>query len=429
MEKNEDIIYDNILENITDGLILVKLDGTICMINNSAQDILNMKSEDLLGRKLAELMMEDSENDDFFECILDAIYTKELKTEIVAYNHNGNTKRLRVVCSILMDGTEKVALIVMFSDLTELITLSEKNQLLNKKLSEFIDRFVQVMIGAIEARTPYNANHTKSMVSYAEKYLEWHNINGSNDIDMSRLPFLSSVWLHDIGKLIVPRSVMDKATRLGEKESDVRHRIEVAFLNEKIRKLQDPMAAAEADDNIARLKEADELVVKVNNAGFVDDDTLEKVKQLKSIYCLNSDGEKVPLLDDSEYEALSIRRGTLTLQERKIIESHVIHTRRMLEQMGFVDEFENVAKWAGSHHEYLDGSGYPEGLKAEDIDPESRILTIIDIYDSLTADDRPYKPSMPPEKAFKIMFDMCDEGKLDRRLLQEFYDSKAWVKE
>ena len=429
MEKNEEIIYDNILENISDGLILVKLDGTICMINNSAQDILNRKADDILGKKLAELMMEDEENDDFFECILDAVYTKELKTDIIAYNNNGEKKRLRIVCSMLMDGTEKVALIVMFSDLTELITLSERNQILNKKLREFIDRFVQVMIGAIEARTPYNANHTKSMVAYAERFLEWLKSKGLRKVDDTKSPFLSSVWLHDIGKLIVPRSVMDKATRLGEKESDVRHRIEVAILNEKIRELQDPSIQAEAEENIRRLKEADELVVSVNNAGFLDDETLEKVKNLKSVSCLNSNGEKVPLLSDYEYDALSVRRGTLTSEERKIIESHVVHTRKMLEQMGFEAEFGDVAKWAGSHHEYLDGSGYPDKLKADNIAWESRILTIIDIYDSLTADDRPYKPSMSPEKAFKILFSMRDEGKLDGEILQEFYDSKAWVKE
>ena len=81
---------------------------------------------------------------------------------------------------------------------------------------------------------------------------------------------------------------------------------------------------------------------------------------------------------------------------------------------------------AGDHHEYLNGTGYPSGLKAEDITWESRLLTIIDIYDSLTADDRPYKPAMASQKAFAILESMCNEGELDGEILRDFYDSGAW---
>lgn len=112
-----------------------------------------------------------------------------------------------------------------------------------------------------------------------------------------------------------------------------------------------------------------------------------------------------------------------------VIESHVVHTRKMLEQMGFKGEFGMVAKWARGHHEYLDGSGYPEGLTEEQIPWATRLLTILDIYDSLTADDRPYKPAISSEKAFRILYSMRDEGKLDGEILQAFYDSRAWVRE
>ena len=94
----------------------------------------------------------------------------------------------------------------------------------------------------------------------------------------------------------------------------------------------------------------------------------------------------MPLLCEAEVEALSVRRGTLTKGERKIIESHVVHTREMLEQMGFSGEYEDVCLWASGHHEYLDGSGYPDGRKGEEIPWETRLLTILDVYDSLTAE-------------------------------------------
>ena len=134
----------------------------------------------------------------------------------------------------------------------------------------------------------------------------------------------------------------------------------------------------------------------------------------------------MPLLDEYEAEALSIRRGTLTSAERRIVESHVAHTREMLEQMGFSGEYEEVCLWAAGHHEYLDGSGYPRKLKGEEIPWQARLITILDVYDSLTADDRPYKPPMAPQKAFRILEDMCEEGKLDTEMLKSFLESKAW---
>ncbi|MBQ3906258.1 MAG: hypothetical protein II743_05755 [Lachnospiraceae bacterium] len=97
--------------------------------------------------------------------------------------------------------------------------------------------------------------------------------------------------------------------------------------------------------------------------------------------------------------------------------------------MGYTDEYAHVSEWAGNHHEYLDGSGYPKGLKGDEISWETRLLTILDIYDSLTADDRPYKPAMASEKAFSILRQMAAEGKLDVKLVEQFYVSGAWKNE
>ncbi|MBQ8123846.1 MAG: hypothetical protein IJ170_11190 [Ruminococcus sp.] len=96
--------------------------------------------------------------------------------------------------------------------------------------------------------------------------------------------------------------------------------------------------------------------------------------------------------------------------------------------MEFRGEYKKVPLWAGSHHELLDGSGYPDKLSGDDIPWETRLLTIIDIYDALTAEDRPYKPPMPPEKAFDVLRDMSSNGKLDAQLLESFFKSGAWKK-
>ncbi|MBO4750990.1 MAG: PAS domain S-box protein, partial [Lachnospiraceae bacterium] len=234
MEKRE-LIFENVIEHISDGILTMGLDGTILLANPSAEKILGMKREQLHGRKIAALLMENEENDDFFQCLLDAAYSKKTIVQVVPYVFQGETKRLRVVSSFLEAHGEKIGLIVTFGDLTELIQLSERNEALNKKLMEILDRFVQVMIGAIEARTPYNANHTKSMVRYGMRYLDWLEQNGVKEVGDIRKPFLTSVWLHDVGKLVVPRSIMDKSSRLGNHEKDVFHRIEIGILSEKLK--------------------------------------------------------------------------------------------------------------------------------------------------------------------------------------------------
>ena len=94
--------------------------------------------------------------------------------------------------------------------------------------------------------------------------------------------------------------------------------------------------------------------------------------------------------------------------------------------MEFVGEYKKVPEWASEHHECLDGSGYPDGLKGNEIPWEARLLSVIDIFDALTADDRPYKPPMTPEKAFGILKDLAEHGKLDKEIVKSFYESNAW---
>lgn len=125
---------------------------------------------------------------------------------------------------------------------------------------------------------------------------------------------------------------------------------------------------------------------------------------------------------------LTIRKGTLSGEERTIMESHVSVTSKLLSQIKFSKDLSHVPEWAGAHHELLDGNGYPRHLTGKDIPMEVRIITILDIFDALVADDRPYKPGMPIEKALGILTAMAEkEGKLDPRLTQLFIESKCWL--
>ena len=247
--------------------------------------------------------------------------------------------------------------------------------------------------------------------------------------DESKDAFLMSIWLHDIGKLIVPLEVLDKPDRLGGLKIGLKSKVDIACLKEKVEALENPDKADECNVKAELIKKAWASIEAANNAGFLPDEKLEELRGYANIICKTADGEEVPLLDEKELEAITIRKGTLTDGERKQVQSHVVYTARMLDKMSFKGIYKNVPFWSGSHHEFLNGKGYPNHLDESSLPNESRLLTIIDVYDALTAEDRPYKPPMPPEKAFSILESMRDDGQIDGKLLELFKESKAWVRE
>ncbi len=453
---SDKIAFDHLLSNTTDGFFVIGYDGKIRMENTLAADILDLGDKSLSGKTLVELISDNKKNDEFYECIIDAVFKKEKIGRIVPFYKADKITNLRLVVSPLRDREDDIAAIVMFSDITELSELGSRNEFLTQKLVEFIDRFVRTMVRAIDERTPYNANHTRSMVSYAEKYLAYLDNQGRGIDSEKRGPFISSVWMHDMGKLLIPRRVMDKPTRLGDKEKDVRHRVEIAVLSEKLRiaekeaefttliekakaspgteiTLETTTAfkdsvydKTESMERIIRLEEALEFILDVNKRDFVDKDTREKIMEYADLPCLTTSGEYIYLLDEYDRDALTVEKGTLTADERHMMQSHVVKTYEMLKEMNFEGPYKDVPDWAGKHHELLDGSGYPKGIKGDDITWETRLLTILDIYDALTAEDRPYKPPLPVEKAFEILRDMAKKDKLDSEILEDFIESEAW---
>ena len=134
-----------------------------------------------------------------------------------------------------------------------------------------------------------------------------------------------------------------------------------------------------------------------------------------------------PWITKEELEQLLIRKGTLTDKERKIMQDHVEMTRRMLEQMEFGEDYKDVVTFASQHHERLNGSGYPRGIRADETSREVRLLVIIDVFEALTARDRPYKNPMPEEKALGILYRMAENGEIDMEILRWFEASQAWT--
>ena len=430
MDNNERFIIDNILNDMSDGVIVISFDGKIVLFNKPACTSLNVTDGDLSGKSIAILMDEFEENDEFFELLLDAVYTKKKVSRIVPFSIDGSLKYLLVTTSFLTRGDEKIALIAVISDHTEYANLFIDKKYLANQVADLMNSFVAAMVTAVEEKSAYNANHTKNVVRYITSYLSWLSDQGrlGEYTSEDTSPLIMSVWLHDIGKLLLPQKILDKPTRLGDQITEIKHRTETARLMLRIEKLSHPEKAEEADEKLLRIDEAEKLIFSADTLPVLDSEMIGRLREAAAVECLRSDGTPTTLLTDSELDSITVEKGTLTAEERRIVESHVELTEKLLSTVEFRGCFAPVPEWATGHHEYLDGTGYPKQLRGEEIPWETRLLTIIDIYDALTADDRPYKPPTPPEEAFSILREMAEGGKLDSEILESFHESGVWNK-
>ena len=316
----------------------------------------------------------------------------------------------------------------LVSALASQAAISLTNMQYAERVHGLLDSLVRALSTAIDERTPYNANHSRNMAHYASSFLDWLETSGNDwrfDTEQRR-EFLLSVWLHDVGKLTIPLEVMDKESRLGPAIRDVRQRFSTMELLSRIAFLEGRMSAEEAEKLETERMEALALIEKANTAGFLPDDTLGAIHVLVERTYTDLSGAEFPWITEEEHSCLSVRKGTLTAEEREIMESHVALTARILDQVSFPEEYARVPRWASAHHEFLNGRGYPGHVTAEALPREVRLLTILDIFDALTATDRPYKKAIPVEKALSILHSMVEEGALDGEILALFEQSRAW---
>lgn len=287
------------------------------------------------------------------------------------------------------------------------------------QMHSFVDAFAM----AVDMRTPYNGSHTRKVAKYAvltadrinKLYREGKYDEYFDDNRREQLELAASV--HDIGKMIVPLEVMNKATRLdaGIDVISARYRLIAAYY--EVDYYKGKITEEEFITYRDELKDILSFIKDINSKGFLDDDTLERVRKISDRKYVTEDGEDIPYLTEHETDCLTIRKGTLTDEERKQMESHVVMTKNILDKVHFNSHYSNVTRFASTHHEYLDGSGYPDGLKGDELELESRILTVVDIYDALTSTDRPYKTPIPSPRAFEILHSMANEGKIDDRIV------------
>lgn len=233
-----------------------------------------------------------------------------------------------------------------------------------------------------------------------------------------------AAWMHDVGKIITPAHLIDKATRL-ERYDDgiglIGQRFEAVKLSLTVDWLTRDPGHRPADPGLAALlEEVDDAFAFLETCNRrtspMADQEKRRLDEIRARIYRDSTGTSHPWITEDEYQALQIMRGNLTPEERGKIENHALMTKKILDNIEFPKHLARVPELASSHHEKPDGSGYPKGLKGDEIPIEARIMAIADIYEALTAKDRPYKKSLTPAKAEAILEKMKDRDEIDGRL-------------
>ncbi|MBM3908621.1 MAG: GAF domain-containing protein [Gemmatimonadetes bacterium] len=324
----------------------------------------------------------------------------------------------------------------------------------NGRLYEDIERlfegFVMASVTAIESRDPTTSGHSSRVAIYTTGLATaidrvdsgpYGRLRFSRE-ELRELRYAS--LLHDFGKVGVREQVLVKQKKLYPSDlAIIRHRFQfllqradLQYERERAQYLWEH-GRTNYEEALARLERSrgdvrDELqrfldaIVRANEPTILSEGTFEELAEINARLYVDFDGTEKPLLGDDELRYLMINRGNLDARERREIESHVTHTYRFLDQIPWTRELKGIPLIAWGHHEKLDGTGYPRGVRAEDIPVQTRMMTISDIYDALTATDRPYKRAVTAERALDILHDEAKHGHVDTVLLSAFIEAKVF---
>ena len=317
------------------------------------------------------------------------------------------------------------------------------NKRLVAELKNLFESFIKLIATAIDKKSPYTGGHCERVPEIAmllADAVEKTNEGKYKDFSMTedeRYELYIAAWLHDCGKVATPPHIVDKGMKL-ETITDrietvdtrfevLKRDVEISMLKKEIQlmkngadksiinKLQKGFNKA-----IKQLDDDKEFIRKTNRGGeFMEEEDQNRVANIGS-YKWVSDGTHVPFLDETEIRNLQIPKGTLLPEERETINEHIVITIDMLEKLPYPKNLKNVPEFAGGHHEKLDGTGYPKGLKDEDMSIQAKIMAIADIYEALTAADRPYKDGKKLSQAMRIMGFMKEDYEIDKDLFEIF---------
>ncbi len=327
-----------------------------------------------------------------------------------------------------------------------------ENSILYRDIEHLFEGFIRASVQAIEARDPTTAGHSERVADFTERLAQ--AVDRADQYDLRDVVFNRdqivelryAALLHDFGKVGVREHVLVKAKKLYSPQLDiVRQRFKyagAAIARDAYRKLLDlqlkrPLTAEEFAQRLLeieqmlasegkRLEEFLQTVLRLNEPNISRQAVAVELNAVAEYTFPDEKGEEVALLQSFEFAQLTLAKGNLDDEEYREIQSHVSHTYDFLKHIPWTKNLKQLPDIAYAHHEKLDGSGYPRGLTANEIPVQSKIITIADIYEALTAPDRPYKISLPAEKALDILHSEAQAGKVDVRLLNIFIESQAY---
>jgi HD-GYP domain-containing protein (c-di-GMP phosphodiesterase class II) len=319
------------------------------------------------------------------------------------------------------------------------------NRRLIAQLEELLESLVNLINIGIDEKSPYTGRHCQfvpeltMMLAEAVHQTTTGPMAGFRMTEGDRKELWMAGLLHDCGKITTPVHVVDKATKL-ETIFDRIHmldtRFEVLLRDAEIRALRSQLEpganAAAIGDRLAseqaRLRADREFLRQANVGGEgMKPEDQERVRRIAAQRWMGPDGVERDFLDEDELVNLTVRFGTLTDAERKVINNHIAVTIRMLESLPWPRHLKNVPEYAGGHHERMDGKGYPRGLTREQMSVQARVMAIADIFEALTARDRPYKKGKPLSESLRILGNFALNGHIDPDLFDIFIRKKVYL--
>lgn len=378
-------------------------------------------------------------------------------------NHQGETIGVLQLINQLLPNSKEIA---PFSEadqrlaesLSSQAAIAITNRQLIDQLESLFESFINLINTAIDDKSPYTGGHCQRVPELTMMLAEAVNGSGSGPLgafsmsDKDRYELKIAGMLHDCGKITTPVHVVDKSTKLEtiiDRIGMVDTRFEVIKRDAQITALEEKlelMAQSGVDDVIRderfhkieqelsetiRKCDEDREFLRHSNVGgeAMSKEAQERVSRIGSQYqWTDPSGNTANFLSDNEIENLSIARGTLTGAEREIINHHIVATIKMLEALPWPKHLQNVPEYAGGHHERMDGKGYPRGLTRDQMSVQARVMGIADIFEALTACDRPYKNGKTLSESLAILGNFRKNGHIDPDLFDVFIRQKVYLR-
>ncbi len=327
--------------------------------------------------------------------------------------------------------------------------IAMSNSRLLDEQRKLFEAFIELIAGAIDDKSPYTGNHCRRVPELTLMLADTAAATDEGplkDFTMSeedRYELKIAGWLHDCGKVTTPEHVVDKSTKLEtifDRIKLVSTRFEVLKRDARVRMLERVLSengisipdqgetAREYESQIQQLDKDLEFLRHANiGAESMSEQDMNRVRKIGRYRWINEEGEEASFLSEDEVNNLTVRYGTLTKEERDIINNHIVATIKMLESLPYPKYLQRVPEFAGGHHERMDGKGYPRGLKREEMSIQARAMGIADVFEALTAGDRPYKKAMKLSEALRILGRMKMKNHVDPDLFDVFIREKVYL--